>query len=82
MRHTDGYFSDDVNDEDAFIDSFTVANAKIQFRPREEVEMFGYVKNIFDEEGPTFLRYSRTILGYEGPVVPPREFGGGPKVSF
>ena len=82
VRHTDGYFSDDVNDEDAFIDSFTVANAKIQFRPREEVEMFGYVKNIFDEEGPTFLRYSRTILGYEGPVVPPREFGGGLKVSF
>ncbi|MCE7029228.1 TonB-dependent receptor [Jiella avicenniae] len=82
VRHTDGYFSDDVNDRAAFVDSFTVANAKIQFKPREEVEMFGYVKNIFDEEGPTFLRYSRTILGYEGPVVPPREFGGGLKVSF
>ncbi|SMX51063.1 TonB-dependent receptor [Actibacterium lipolyticum] len=84
VKHTDGYYSDDTNDETTQIDAFTVANARIAYSPRDNLELFGYVNNIFDDHSETYIRLTRARPAsyYEATTVTPREFGLGLKVNF
>lgn len=82
LRYTDSYFSDDANSDDRKVDAYTIANARIAYRPRENMEMFAYANNIFDENAVTFMRPSASIGGYEATVTEPREVGIGLKMTF
>ncbi|WBU62148.1 TonB-dependent receptor [Paracoccus albus] len=82
LRYTDGYYSDDANSDDRKVDSFTIANTRMTYTPRDNMELFAYVNNIFDENAATFMRPSATIGGYEATVTEPRELGVGLKVTF
>ncbi len=82
LRHTDGYFSDDNEDEATKVDAYTVVNARMTWQPREHIQAFAYVNNLFDDRSATYLRASRSIGGFEATVVEPREVGLGLKVTF
>ncbi|MDK8873355.1 TonB-dependent receptor [Paracoccus sp. SSJ] len=82
LRHTDGYYSDDNEDRDTWVDSYTVANARLTWQPRENLQAFAYVNNLFDDRSVTYLRASRSIGGFEATVVEPRELGIGLKMTF
>ncbi|PPB80834.1 TonB-dependent receptor-like protein [Albidovulum inexpectatum] len=82
LRHSGSYYSDDENTAAAFIPSYTVAAARVSWTPREGMELFAYVNNILDEDAVTYMRYSRTIAGYEATVLAPREVGLGMKLTF
>lgn len=83
LRYTDGYFSDDSNSGNRRVDSYTIANARISYTPRENMEIYGYVNNLFDENAVTFTRPAATIPGgYESTMTEPRELGLGLKMTF
>lgn len=83
LRYTDGYFSDDANDDDRHVDSYTIANARMTYAPRENMEVFAYVNNVFDENAATFIRPAATMTGgFEATVIEPREMGVGLKMTF
>lgn len=82
IRHTAGYFSDDSNDQDVRVDSYAVANAQLRYTPRDNLELFAYVDNIFDNRAPTYLRASRTVGGFEATMLEPREVGVGMNMKF
>ncbi|WP_045392570.1 TonB-dependent receptor [Falsirhodobacter sp. alg1] len=82
VRHSGSYYSDDDNLSAAFVDSYTVADARIVYSPRNNLQLYSYVNNLFDEDAVTSMRYSRTIAGYEATMVEPREIGVGVKVQF
>ncbi|MCG7519847.1 TonB-dependent receptor [Ruegeria sp. Ofav3-42] len=82
VRFTDGYFSTDDNDPQLAVSSYTVADLRLSYRPRDDIEVFGYVNNLFDERGPTLKRTNRTIGGVEGELLEPRYFGFGVRKTF
>lgn len=82
IRYSGSYYSDDENTEAAKIDAYTVANARATYTPRDNVELYAYVNNVFGEDAVTSMRYSRTIADYEATIVQPREIGLGVHVTF
>ncbi|RJE82325.1 TonB-dependent receptor [Paracoccus onubensis] len=82
VRHTDGYYSDDANSSDRKVGSYTIVNARAAYTPRDDMEIFAYVNNIFDDDSVTFVRPSASVGGYEATVVEPREIGVGMKMTF
>lgn len=80
LRHVGSYFSDSDNDPQFKIEPYTVANAQVSYKPRDEFEVFGYVKNIFNDTSPTSISNFRGSLS--GSVVRPREFGIGVRGQF
>ncbi|KJZ18612.1 TonB-dependent receptor [Loktanella sp. S4079] len=82
IRHTGSYYSDDENTEAAKIDAYTVADTRVVFTPRDNVELYGYVNNVFGEDAVTSMRFSRTLAEYEATMVQPREIGLGVQVTF
>lgn len=82
IRRSDGYYSDDANDAAAFVDGYTVADARVTYTPGKSFQLFTYVKNLFDKRSATYLRASRSVGGYEATVVEPRQIGVGVKLAF
>ena len=82
VRHLDGYYSDIANASDYVIDPYTVADVRASYQFRPELEVYGYVKNIFDERAPTHMKANRAIGGTEASMTTPRIFGIGIKGTF
>lgn len=82
VRHTDGYYSDIANTQAYIVDAYTIADARVSYDFHESLELYGYVKNIFDERTPTYLQQNRGIGGLEASMTMPRTFGVGIKGSF
>ncbi|ADE87309.1 TonB-dependent receptor (plasmid) [Rhodobacter capsulatus] len=80
VRYTDAYFSDDTNATALLIDAHTVADARVTWTPREDLSLFAYVNNIFDDRSVTNLRSLQGSL--QGTVVDPRSAGVGLKMTF
>jgi iron complex outermembrane recepter protein len=55
---------------------------RASFKMREEVEVYAYVKNIFDERSPTYMQQNRGIGGTEASMTAPRMFGVGVRGTF
>ncbi|MDT6941432.1 TonB-dependent receptor [Brucella pseudogrignonensis] len=82
VRHTDGYYSDIANTSTYIVDAYTIADARVSYDFHESVQLYGFVKNIFDERTPTYLQQNRGIGGLEASMTMPRTFGIGLKGSF
>ncbi|MFC6487525.1 TonB-dependent receptor [Nitratireductor sp. GCM10026969] len=84
VYHTDGYHSTDNNDPAYWVDSYTVANARVAYSPNENFQFYGFVNNIFDERMPTWKYDDRSASGIAivGSMLEPRTFGAGMKVRF
>lgn len=82
VRHTDGYYSTDENYPAYWVDSYTVANARLTYQPSETWQFYAYVNNIFDERAPTWKYDDRTAGGIVASMLEPREYGVGLKVKF
>ncbi|MCE8419853.1 TonB-dependent receptor [Rhodovulum sulfidophilum] len=77
MRYVDGYYSDDTNEPAAEVDGYALANMRLSYRPRDGVEYFAYVNNVFDNRAE--LSVSRTDAAE---IAEPRELGLGLRVTF
>lgn len=82
VRHTDGYYSTDENYPAYWVDSYTVANARLAYKPNDSWQLYAYVNNIFDERSPTWKYDDRTAGGIVASMLEPREYGVGMKVKF
>lgn len=89
VRRVGGYFSDDLNTDTYAVDPYTVANAQVSFKPFDQdsplgdnLEVFGYVTNIFDDTSATSISFSRGTSGLNASVVKPREVGLGLRARF
>ncbi|NNU63165.1 TonB-dependent receptor [Ochrobactrum soli] len=82
VRHTDGYYSDLANTPTYIVDAYTIADARVSYDFHESLQLYGYVKNIFDERTPTYLQQNRGIGGLEASMTMPRTFGVGIKGTF
>lgn len=82
VRHTDGYYSTDENYPAYWVDSYTVANARVTYQPNETWQLYAYVNNIFDERAPTWKYDDRTAGGIVASMLEPLEYGVGLKVKF
>jgi iron complex outermembrane recepter protein len=83
VRHLDGYYSDIANASDYVIEPYTVADVRASYQFRPEFEVYGYIKNIFDERSPTHMKANRSVLGgTEASMTTPRIFGIGIKGTF
>lgn len=82
VRHTDGYYSDDSNTAAYQVDAFTVANTRLTWQAHDNLQLYGYVNNIFDERVPTYLQANRSLGETEGFMLAPRMFGVGLKATF
>jgi len=82
IRHTDGYYSDIENKPINVVGSYTLADARVSYQFTDAFQVYGYVKNIFDERAPTHLKENRGIGGLEAAMTPPRMFGVGVRGSF
>ncbi|ARC90674.1 TonB-dependent receptor [Rhodovulum sp. MB263] len=83
VRYSGSYFSDDDNLSASFVESYTVANTRIAYDLRDNLQLYGYVNNLFDEDAVTYMRASRAVVGgYEATLVEPRMIGIGLKMTF
>ncbi|MEG0859210.1 MAG: TonB-dependent receptor [Pseudomonas sp.] len=82
VRHIDGYYSDTANTKQYAVDSYTLTDARMSYQFSKAVELYGYVKNVFDDRSPTYLQANRGIGGTEASMTMPRMFGLGVKGSF
>ncbi|MEM8704677.1 MAG: TonB-dependent receptor, partial [Pseudomonadota bacterium] len=83
VQHFDGYYSDDLNTPAYAVDPYTIASARATYQIHENLQIYGYVDNIFDERVPTNLEASRTVSGAtEAAMTAPRMFGIGAKATF
>jgi len=55
-------------------------DARVTWTPREDLSLFAYVNNIFDDRSVTNLRSLQGSL--QGTVVDPRSVGVGLKMTF
>jgi len=82
VRHTDGYYSNISNTAAYAVGSYTVADARASYDFSEAFQVYGYVKNIFDERAPTYIQQNRGVGGVEAAITTPRMFGLGVKGTF
>lgn len=82
LRHTDSYYSTDENNPAYRIGAYTIANARLAYKPTDKLEFFTYANNIFDARKPTWKFDDRTAGGIVSSMAPPREIGIGMKASF
>lgn len=82
VRHFDGYYSDTANTKSLSIDSYTLTDARMSYRFSEAVELYGYVKNVFDDRSAIYMQQNRGIGGLEASMTTPRMFGVGVKGAF
>lgn len=82
VRHLDGYYSDTANTREYVIEPYTIADVRASYKLHENMEAYGYVKNIFDERTPTYMQMNRGLGGIEASMTAPRMFGIGVKGTF
>ena len=82
VRHYDGYYSDTANSKSLTIDSYTLTDARMSHRFSEAIEVYGYVKNLFDDRSAIYMQQNRGIGGLEASMTTPRMFGIGVKGAF
>ncbi len=82
VRHIDGYYSDTANTAAYAIDPYTIADVRASYKFQEEMEVYAYVKNVFDERAPTYMQQNRGIGGIEASMTEPRMFGIGVRGTF
>jgi len=82
LRHTDGYYSDVANTRLYLIKPYTIADFRASYQVTDNLQVYGYVKNIFDERSPTYMQQNRGIGGTEASMTEPRMFGAGIKGTF
>lgn len=80
VNHIGGYFSNFANDPELSVPSRTITNVNASYRPRENIEVYAYVTNLFDELSPTFLFGSG--VNAAGGVTTPRQIGFGVRTRF
>lgn len=82
IRHTDGYYSDVANTRIYVVKPYTIADVRASYQVTDNLQVYGYVKNIFDERAPTYMQQNRAIGGTEASMTAPRMFGAGLKGTF
>lgn len=82
VRHLDGYYSDIANTRAYVIKAYTIADVQVSYRFHDLVQVYGYVRNIFDERAATYAQQNRGIGGIEASMTTPRMFGIGLRGSF
>lgn len=82
VRRIDGYYSDTANTKSYATDAYTLTDARMSYRFSKAVELYGYVKNLFDDRTAIYLQQNRGIGGTEASMTTPRMFGLGVKGSF
>lgn len=83
LRHLDGYYSNVANTRDYKVKSYTIADARASYQLHEHVQVYGYVRNIFDERAATYKQQNRSVTGgIEASMTQPRTFGIGVRGSF
>lgn len=82
VRHIDGYHSDVANIKRYSIDGYTLADTRLSYRFSQQVQLYTYVKNVFDQRDATYMQTNRGIGGIEASMTEPRTFGVGVKGSF
>ncbi|NBF04550.1 TonB-dependent receptor [Pseudomonas sp. Fl5BN2] len=82
VRYLDGYYSDVANTSSYSIKPYTLTDARMSYRFSEQVQLYGYVKNVFDDRSPTYMQQNRGIGGIEASMTQPRTLGIGVKGSF
>lgn len=79
-NYTSSYFSNFANDPAQRVPERTIVNLNATYMPRDNVEVYGYVTNLFDERSPTFT--FSTGVNASGGVSFPRQVGVGARVKF
>ncbi|EMS98291.1 TonB-dependent siderophore receptor [Agrobacterium tumefaciens str. Cherry 2E-2-2] len=84
VRRQDGYFSDTANTPAYAIKPYTIADIRASYKFQEQLELYAYVKNVFDERAPTYKMLTRGIgtSGIEASMTEPRMFGVGIRGTF
>lgn len=82
VRHLDGYYSDTANTAAYAVKPYTVADIRASYAFSDKIELYGYVKNIFDERSATYMQQNRGIGGTEASMTAPRMIGLGVKGTF
>jgi len=82
VRHLDGYYSDTFNTAAYAIKPYTIADIRASYKLHDNMEAYGYVKNVFNERSPTYMQQNRGIGGIEASATSPRMFGIGVKGTF
>ncbi|MBB3808552.1 TonB-dependent receptor [Pseudochelatococcus contaminans] len=83
VRHLDGYYSNVANTPEYKVKGYTIADAKASYTFHESLQLYGYVRNIFDERTPTYIQQNRSVTGgIEASMTMPRTFGVGVKGTF
>ncbi|OCC02201.1 iron ABC transporter substrate-binding protein [Labrys sp. WJW] len=86
LRHLDGYYSDDANSANLSIKPYTIADARVSYQLSEHAQIYGYVKNIFDERAATFRQINRSTATatpvVEAAMTAPRMIGIGLRGTF
>ncbi len=82
VRHLDGYYSDTANTAAYAVKPYTVADVRASYAFSDKMELYGYVKNIFDERSATYMQQNRGIGGTEASMTAPRMIGLGVKGTF
>ena len=82
VRYLDGYYSDTANTSAYSIKPYTLTDARMSYRFNDQVQLYGYVKNVFDDRSPTYMQQNRGIGGIEASMTQPRTLGIGVKGAF
>lgn len=82
VRHLDGYYSDIANTPIYVIKPYTIADVRLSYQVADNLQLYGYVKNIFDTRAPTYMQQNRGIGGTEASMTEPRMFGVGLRGTF
>ncbi|WP_162961703.1 TonB-dependent receptor, partial [Pseudomonas aeruginosa] len=64
------------------IKAYTLTDARASYRFNDQVQLYGYVKNVFDDRSPTYMQENRGIGGIEASMTQPRTLGIGIKGTF
>lgn len=81
-RRLDNYYSDLENKKDNAINGYSVVDLRSSYQINPQLEIYGYVKNLFDNRFATYKQTNRGIGGLEAAMTEPRMFGVGFKGSF
>ena len=82
VRHLDGYYSDTANTSSYSVNPYTLTDARMSYQFNKQVQLYGYVKNVFDDRSPTYMQQNRGIGGTEASMTLPRMVGVGVKGAF
>ncbi|MBB96665.1 MAG: hypothetical protein CML68_18955 [Rhodobacteraceae bacterium] len=84
VRYVDGYYSDTANTAAYEVDSYTLVDVRASYAIRDNIELYGYVNNVFDEVTPVLLQAARGAAApyTQASLTAPRMFGIGIRGTF